>query len=237
MDKKAIRAKLEYVLTVVNIAVMNDRGTPDHEGKPLVHQLADSAGDLEECLEMLKEPPFFPRPEKKLLTWYRNYPQYGINALMCARGFIYAQTQNMRGHVTSWYLSSGGGRELQGPQISNLYTLSALKAEQAYRELLQELSRKLMTEHPHMQVRYPMVEKYPSFKPGITEEQLMSMLHNQGIYIISDTEEPNAEIVVVSMHGSLYSTQLDEILDPGKFLPTAVVAGGPYRARRRPSKE
>lgn len=60
---------------------------------------------------------------------------------------------------------------------------------------------------------------------------VQNMLANPGVYIGGDTEHPSATIVYVSQGGKVYSTKIDEELDPARFLATATFAG-PYVAGR-----
>lgn len=64
-------------------------------------------------------------------------------------------------------------------------------------------------------------------------EDIQRMVDNPGIWIVTDENQPGAEIPVVSMDGKLYAIELSTELAPERFLPTARVAGGPYRANEK----
>jgi hypothetical protein len=68
-------------------------------------------------------------------------------------------------------------------------------------------------------------EEFPAIR-----EDVRRMMDNPGIWIVTDENQPGAEIPVVSMNGKLYAIQLSTELAPDRFLATARVAGGPYRA-------
>jgi len=61
-------------------------------------------------------------------------------------------------------------------------------------------------------------------------EDIQRMVDNEGIWIVTDTNQPGAEIPVISMSGKLYAIELSTELAPHRFLDTAVVASGPHRA-------
>lgn len=67
-------------------------------------------------------------------------------------------------------------------------------------------------------------------------EDIQRMVDNPGIWIVTDENQPGAEIPVVSISGKLYAIELSTELAPERFLSTARVAGGPYRANARPDR-
>lgn len=64
-------------------------------------------------------------------------------------------------------------------------------------------------------------------------EDVQRMVENPGIWIVTDENQPGAEIPIVSMGGKLYAIELSTVLAPERFLSTARVAGGPYRANNQ----
>ena len=60
-------------------------------------------------------------------------------------------------------------------------------------------------------------------------KEVEHMIKNPGVYLAGDIESPQVTIVLISMNGKIWSTKLDEVLDPEKFLDTLTLKG-PYRA-------
>lgn len=56
------------------------------------------------------------------------------------------------------------------------------------------------------------------------------MLDNCGVYVCGDSNYPMMNLVIVSNGGRLFSTTIDEPLDPTRFTPTMTMHG-PYTAR------
>lgn len=54
---------------------------------------------------------------------------------------------------------------------------------------------------------------------------VVGMLKTPGIYFVGDSTAPGMVAVLVSVNGRIFSTQLDEELDPARFLPTMKLAG------------
>lgn len=51
------------------------------------------------------------------------------------------------------------------------------------------------------------------------------MIDNHGVYICGDVNYPDRLIIIFSSNGELWSTQLDEVLDPEGFYDTLTVKG------------
>lgn len=51
------------------------------------------------------------------------------------------------------------------------------------------------------------------------------MIDNSGVYICGDTKFPDATIVLVSTNGKLYTTKIDDELNPEGFMGTMTVKG------------
>lgn len=60
-------------------------------------------------------------------------------------------------------------------------------------------------------------------------QDVENMIKNEGVYIAGDVKYPWATVVIVSVGGKLWSTTLDQELDPERFLETLTLKG-PFRA-------
>ncbi len=66
----------------------------------------------------------------------------------------------------------------------------------------------------------------------MTPEQIKDMIHNEGIYVIGDSNFHRADsmIVVVSRAGRLQPMELENrSLDPNRFYPGAFIKAGPIK--------
>lgn len=61
------------------------------------------------------------------------------------------------------------------------------------------------------------------------QEKVRKMLENPGVYIGGDNNHPEVTIVLISIGGKIYSTLIDEELNPERFLDT-VTLKGPFQA-------
>ena len=60
------------------------------------------------------------------------------------------------------------------------------------------------------------------------QPRIQSMIDNEGIYVWSNTEQPNGVHVVVSIQGKLFSTKLDGRIDP-TCLTNHLIITGPFK--------
>lgn len=58
--------------------------------------------------------------------------------------------------------------------------------------------------------------------------EVRAMIENEGVYIGGDTKEPELDVILVSMGGKIYSMQIDQELDPERFIDTMTLKG-PFR--------
>jgi len=61
------------------------------------------------------------------------------------------------------------------------------------------------------------------------QEKVKRMLENPGVYIAGDSNYPGVTIVLISKDGKIYSTVLDEELNPERFL-NELTLKGPFLA-------
>jgi hypothetical protein len=64
------------------------------------------------------------------------------------------------------------------------------------------------------------------------QERVLDMLKIEGVYVAGDTANPNVTSVLISRDGKVFSTKIDDELDPAGFLQTLTLAG-PYHAGTR----
>lgn len=57
------------------------------------------------------------------------------------------------------------------------------------------------------------------------DEKVKRMIENPGVYIAGDSNHPDVTIVLVSVQGKIWSTVLDQILDPERFFETLTLKG------------
>ena len=61
------------------------------------------------------------------------------------------------------------------------------------------------------------------------QEKIRRMIENPGVYIAGDSNYPGLTIVLISKDGKIFSTVLDEELNPERFLD-ALTLKGPFIA-------
>ncbi len=64
----------------------------------------------------------------------------------------------------------------------------------------------------------------------MVRDDIQRMIDNPGIWILTDENQPGAEVPVVSIDGKLFAIELTTELKPERFLDSAKVAAGPLRA-------
>jgi len=52
------------------------------------------------------------------------------------------------------------------------------------------------------------------------DEKVKRMIERPGVYIVGDRLHPDAVVILISKGGKIYSTTLDQELDPWRFLDT-----------------
>ena len=57
------------------------------------------------------------------------------------------------------------------------------------------------------------------------DEKVKRMIEEPGVYIAGARNHPDVTIVLVSVQGKIWSTILDQILDPERFLETLTLKG------------
>ena len=60
-------------------------------------------------------------------------------------------------------------------------------------------------------------------------KEVEDMIKKPGVYLAGDVNFPAVTIVLISLDGKIWSTNLDAELDPERFLETLTLKG-PYRA-------
>lgn len=68
--------------------------------------------------------------------------------------------------------------------------------------------------------------------PKHIRNAVQKVLRRPGFYIATDVNQPGAECLLVSIDGEIYSTKLDTLLPPDRFLKT-VKFHGPFRAKQK----
>lgn len=58
---------------------------------------------------------------------------------------------------------------------------------------------------------------------------VQKMMENPGVYITGDIRAGDMVIIMVSIAGKIYSTQLDRELAPDRFLDGFIVKSGPHK--------
>lgn len=79
-------------------------------------------------------------------------------------------------------------------------------------------------------ILWGVAEELEEPKPQV-RKAVQKVLATEGFYIATDTDHPEAETMLVSMSGKIYSMSPDNELAPGRFLNT-VKFHGPFRAPR-----
>lgn len=70
----------------------------------------------------------------------------------------------------------------------------------------------------------------------LVQQQVRDMLAAPGFYIGGDTKNPLMNVPLVSMDGRVFSMEIDNELDPERFLETLTLKG-PYRVDHEPAGE
>lgn len=75
-----------------------------------------------------------------------------------------------------------------------------------------------------------MTRRSPLVIPGgkfihLLDPTVRSMMNNPGFYVAADTARPGLEVPLVSVEGKIYSLQVDDAIDPRRFVPTLATMG------------